>query len=191
MPAMQKRKEAKPQTAAMKAFVMHGIENVEIMEKPVPEDPGSAGAIIKITRALVCRSDTHTLVGAIGDCKNLTLRHEPGEVVYKLGRDVDGAREGRRVAVNAITPCYKGESLPGYTSQCIQMLGGWKFATTKDGVIPKYFYVTEAEAILARVPDSVCDEKGATGICGLGRTFAPCLQICGRPLRYHAGNRGN
>ncbi|MFC1956082.1 zinc-binding dehydrogenase, partial [Chloroflexota bacterium] len=69
------------------------------------------------------------------------------------------AKEGDRVAVNAITPCYKCENcLRGYTSQCTQMLGGWKFANIKDGVFAEYFHVNDAEANLAVIPDTVPDE---------------------------------
>jgi threonine dehydrogenase-like Zn-dependent dehydrogenase len=68
-------------------------------------------------------------------------------------------KEGDRVAVNAITPCYKcANCLRGYTSQCTQMLGGWKFANIKDGVFAEYFHVNDAEANLAPIPDSVPDE---------------------------------
>jgi len=143
----------------MKAFVMKGIGKVGFMEKPVPEDPGPNDAIIKTTKALVCTSDTHTVNGAIGDRKNLTLGHEAVGIVYKLGREVKAAKEGDRVAVNAITPCYKCENcLRGYTSQCTQMLGGWKFANIKDGVFAEYFHVNDAEANLAVIPDDVPDE---------------------------------
>ena len=147
-------------TKIMKAFVMHGIGKVGFMEKLIPEDPGPNGAIIKTTKALVCTSDTHTVAGAIGERENLTLGHEAVGIVYKLGREVRGIREGERVAVNAITPCYKCDNcLRGFTSQCTQMLGGWKFANIKDGVFAEYFHVNDAEANLARIPDSVADEK--------------------------------
>jgi threonine dehydrogenase-like Zn-dependent dehydrogenase len=144
----------------MHAFVMHGIGKVGFLEKPALEDPGPNGAIVKTTKALVCTSDTHTVAGAIGDRKDLTLGHEAVGIVYKLGPEVKGVREGDRVAVNAITPCYKCDNcLRGYTSQCTQMLGGWKFANIKDGVFAEYFHVNDAEANLARIPDSVPDEK--------------------------------
>ncbi|MGM0428101.1 MAG: alcohol dehydrogenase catalytic domain-containing protein [Thermodesulfobacteriota bacterium] len=102
----------------MKAFVMKGIGKVGFMEKPAPEDPGPNDAIIKTTKALVCTSDTHTVHGAIGDRKDLSLGHEAVGIVYKLGKEVKAAKEGDRVAVNAITPCYRCENcLRGYTSQ--------------------------------------------------------------------------
>src|SRR5690349_12895611 len=144
----------------MLAFVMHQIGSAGFMEKPVPQDPGPDGAIIKTTRALICTSDSHTVHGAIGERHDLTLGHEAVGIVYKLGSNVNGLREGDRVAVNAITPCYKCENcLRGFTSQCTQMLGGWKFANIKDGVFAEYFHVNEAEANLALIPKSVPDEK--------------------------------
>lgn len=147
-------------TKTMTAFVMHEVGKVGFMQKPVPEDPGPNDAIVKTTKALICTSDTHTVSGAIGSRKDLTLGHEAVGIVYKLGSEVRSVKEGDRVAVNAITPCYKCENcLRGFTSQCTQMLGGWKFANIKDGVFAEYFHVNDAEANLAPIPKSVPDEK--------------------------------
>lgn len=143
----------------MKTFVMKKIGEVGFMDKPMPRGPGPNDAIIKTTKALICTSDTHTVHGAIGERENITLGHEAVGVVYKLGSAVKGVKEGDRVAVNAITPCYKCENcLRGYTSQCQEMLGGWKFANIKDGNFAEYFEVNDAEANLALIPDSVADE---------------------------------
>jgi threonine dehydrogenase-like Zn-dependent dehydrogenase len=143
----------------MKAFVMHGIGRVGVMEKPVP-DPGPTDAIVKTTAALICTSDTHTVAGALGDRHDLTLGHEAVGVVAKLGSAVAGFKEGDRVAVNAITPCYLCENcLRGYTSQCTEMLGGWKFANVKDGNLAEYFHVNGAQANLAPIPESLSDDR--------------------------------
>jgi threonine dehydrogenase-like Zn-dependent dehydrogenase len=143
----------------MTAFVMFGLGKTGFMQKPAPEEPGPNGAIIKTTRALICTSDSHTVGGAIGDRKNLTLGHEAVGIVHKLGSEVKSVREGDRVAVNAITPRYKCiNCLRGFTSQCTEMLGGWTFANIKDGVFAEYFHVNDAEANLARIPDSVTDD---------------------------------
>jgi threonine dehydrogenase-like Zn-dependent dehydrogenase len=160
---------------------MRGIGKVGFVEKPVPLDPGVNGAIVKTTRALVCTSDTHTVKGAIGERKDLTLGHEAVGVVYRVGSEVKSVCEGERVAVNAITPCYKCTNcLRGYTSQCTQMLGGWKFANIKDGVFAEYFHVNDADANLARIPDSVPDEKAvyttdmmSTGFVGAEKANIP------------------
>ena len=41
----------------MKCFVMHGIGQVGMIEKPIPR-AGSSDAIIRTTAALICTSDT-------------------------------------------------------------------------------------------------------------------------------------
>jgi len=144
----------------MKAFVMKKIGEVGFADKPIPADPGPNDAIVKTTRALVCTSDIHTVSGGIGERSDLTLGHEAVGVVAKLGSEVKGFKEGDRVAVGAITPCFKCDNcLRSYTSQCTQMLGGWKFANIKDGVFAPYFHVNDAQANMARIPDSVPDEK--------------------------------
>ena len=146
---------------SMRAFVMKRIGEVGVMDKPIPE-PGPNDAIVKTTAALICTSDTHTVAGAIGERTNLTLGHEAVGVVYKLGSEVKGFEEGDRVAVNAIIPCYQCENcLRGYSSQCTQMLGGWKFANVKDGNMAEYFHVNNASANLARIPNNLNDEQAA------------------------------
>ncbi len=142
----------------MRAFVMKRIGEVGVMEKPVPT-PGPNDAIVRTTAALICTSDSHTVRGAIGPRENLTLGHESVGVIAALGDAVTGLRIGQRVAVNAITPCYVCENcLRGFTSQCTESLGGWKFANVKDGAMAEYFHVNQAVANLAPIPDSVPDE---------------------------------
>lgn len=168
--------------ATMKTFVMHRIGEVGFLDKPIPEDPGPNGAIVKTTRALVCTSDTHTVGGAIGDRMNLTLGHEAVGVVAKLGAAVRGVKEGDRVAVNAITPCFHCENcLRGFTSQCEQMLGGWKFANVRDGVFAPYFFVNDAEANLAPIPRAVPDEA-AVYACDMMSTGFAAAEHAAIPL---------
>jgi len=146
-------------TRTMKTFVMKGIGKVGFLQKPVPAWPEPSGAIIRTTRALICTSDTHTVAGAIGERKNLTLGHEAVGVVHEMGSEVRTVRLGDRVAVNAITPCYQCENcLRGFPSQCGGTLGGWKFANSKDGVFAEYFHVNNADANLAPIPSSVPDD---------------------------------
>jgi threonine dehydrogenase-like Zn-dependent dehydrogenase len=165
----------------MRAFVMKSVGEVGVIEKPILEDPGPNGAIIKTTKALVCTSDTHTVAGGIGERNNLTLGHEAVGIVHRLGGEVRSVREGDRVAVNAITPCYHCENcLRGYTSQCQQALGGWRFGNTKDGVLAEFFHVNDAEANLAPVPSSISDEAAvyttdmmSTGLMGAEHANIP------------------
>ncbi|MEE4273685.1 MAG: NAD(P)-dependent alcohol dehydrogenase [Thermoanaerobaculales bacterium] len=141
--------------AEMRAFVMNAIDKVGFTTKPIPE-PGPTDAVVKTTHALVCTSDVHTVSGALGERDNLTLGHEAVGRVHEVGDQVTGVRPGDRVAVNAITPCYECDNcLRGFTSQCQEMLGGWKFANIKDGVFAEYFHVNHAETNLAPVPEDV------------------------------------
>lgn len=143
----------------MKAFVMHRIGSVGLMEKPVPAI-GPNDALVRTTAALICTSDTHTVAGAIGERKDITLGHEAVGVIERLGSAVQGFKVGDRVAVNAITPCFQCENcLRGYSSQCTQMLGGWKFANVKDGNMAEFFHVNNAQANLAPIPAGLPDEK--------------------------------
>lgn len=164
----------------MKAFVMKGVGSVGFTEKPIPQ-PGPNDAVIRTTRALVCTSDTHTIKGAIGDRHDLTLGHEACGVVHRVGGEVRTVKPGDRVGVNAITPDYKCDNCQrGYTSQCDQMLGGWKFANTKDGVFAEYFHVNDADANLAPIPESIPDDTAvyasdmmSTGFMGAERADIP------------------
>lgn len=143
----------------MKAFVMKEIDKVGFMEKEIPE-PGPNEALVKTTAALVCTSDTHTASGALGERENLTLGHEAVGEVAKLGEAVKGFEKGERVVVNAITPCFQCENCQrGYTSQCEEMLGGWKYANVMDGVFAEYFIVKDAKANLVKIPKAVTNEE--------------------------------
>ncbi len=63
------------------------------------------------------------------------------------------------MAVNAITPCFQCENCQrGYSSQCGQMPGGWKFANIKDGNFAEFFHVNNAQANLTHIPDAIPDE---------------------------------
>jgi isopropanol dehydrogenase (NADP+) len=157
----------------MKAFVMHGVGKVGLVEKSIPEI-GPNDALVRTTAALICTSDVHTVGGAIGDRKNLTLGHEAVGRIERLGSAVEGFRLGQRVAVGAITPCWRCENCQrGYPSQCGQALGGWKFANTKDGNFAQYFHVNDAQANLAPIPDAIPDDAAvyacdmmSTGLVG-------------------------
>lgn len=69
---------------------------------------------------------------------------------------------GDRVAVNAVTPCWQCDNCQrGFSSQCTQPLGGYKYTAQKDGNLAEYFHVNDAQANLAPIPDDVSDEAAA------------------------------
>jgi isopropanol dehydrogenase (NADP+) len=142
----------------VKAFVMKRIGQVGFMDKPVPR-PGPNDAVVKTTRGLICTSDSHTVGGGIGERENMTLGHEAVGVVHEVGDAVEVFKPGDRVLVGAITPDWgHPASQDGYSSQSGAPLGGWKFSNTKDGVFAEYFHVNEADANMAKIPDSVSDD---------------------------------
>jgi threonine dehydrogenase-like Zn-dependent dehydrogenase len=95
----------------------------------------------------------------VGPRENLTLGHEAVGVVYEVGSNVKLFKPGDRVVVGAITPDWGDPaSQAGHSSQSGAPLGGWKFSNTKDGVFAEYFHVNEADANMARIPDTVADE---------------------------------
>lgn len=171
---------AKAEPTTMRAFVMQGLGTVALVDKPVP-DIGSADALVKTTAALVCTSDIHTVGGAIGERRGLTLGHEAVGTIEKLGSAVHGFRVGDRVLVGAITPCWRCENCQrGFPSQCGEALGGWKFANQKDGNLAELFHVNDAEANLAPIPDSIPDEVAvyacdmlSTGLVGAEHAAIP------------------
>lgn len=142
----------------MKAFVMKEIGSVGFMDKPIPR-PGPNDAVVRTTRALICTSDSHTVHGGIGPRENLTLGHEAVGVVHDVGSEVKLFQPGDRVVVGAITPDWGHTAAQdGYSSQSGAALGGWKFSNRKDGIFAEYFHVNEADANMAKIPDSVPDD---------------------------------
>ena len=164
----------------MKAFVMKEIGRVGFLDKPVPS-PGPNDAIVRTTRALICTSDSHTVGGGIGPREDLTLGHEAVGVVHEVGAEVKVFNPGDRVVVGAITPDWGSTAAQnGHSSQSGGPLGGWKFSNTKDGVFAEYFHVNDADANMARIPDSVsenmavyCCDMLSTGFMGAEKGNIP------------------
>jgi threonine dehydrogenase-like Zn-dependent dehydrogenase len=173
-------KTATASATLMKAFVMQGLGKVGIVQKEVPR-VGPDDALIRTTAALICTSDVHTVGGAIGERHNLTLGHEAVGRIEKLGSAVTGFRVGQRVTVGAITPCWRCQNCQrGFSSQCGQALGGWKFANLKDGNLAEFFHVNDAQANLAPIPDTIPDETAvytcdmmSTGLVGAEHAAIP------------------
>jgi isopropanol dehydrogenase (NADP+) len=153
----------------MKAFVMKRVGEVGFVEKDRPKC-GPLDAILRPTKGLICTSDVHTVHGAIGERKDLTLGHEIVGVVEEVGELVTRFKKGDRVAVGAITPDWGSDAAQaGHPSQSGGALGGWKFANVKDGTFAEYVHVNEADANLALIPEGVPDES-AVYVCDMMST---------------------
>jgi len=157
---------------SMRAFVIRNVGEVGIVDKPIPE-PGPEEAVVRTTAALVCTSDVHTVRGAIPVAPGSTLGHESVGVIHKLGSNLTGFAEGDRVAVNAVTPCWRCDYCQrGFSSQCGGMLGGYKYTVQMDGNMAEYFVVPAAQANLAPIPEGLPDEKAVYATDMLSTGFA-------------------
>ena len=153
-------------TSRMKAAIFVEPGRIVLDEKPVP-DPGPMDAVIRITTTTICGTDVHILKGEYPVASGLTIGHEPVGVVWKLGSQVEGFREGDRVIAGAITPsghsyaCLCGcHSQDGAgTRHGFKAMGGWRFGNTIDGAQAEYLLVPDAMANLAPVPDGLTDEQ--------------------------------
>src|SRR3954467_3042761 len=143
----------------MRAFRMTEVGRTAVVEKSIPT-PGPEEAVVKTTASLICTSDVHTVKGALPVENGRTLGHESVGVVHALGSAVSGFTEGQRVAVNAVTPCFRcGYCQRGLTSQCGGALGGYRYTAQMDGNMAEYFLVPAAAANLTPIPDDVTDEQ--------------------------------
>ncbi|RFU20676.1 NAD(P)-dependent alcohol dehydrogenase [Geodermatophilus marinus] len=146
-------------TGTMQAFVIAAVGKTAVVEKPIPR-PGPEEGVVRTTAALVCTSDVHTVKGALPVEDGRTLGHESVGVVHELGSAVHGFEEGQRVAVNAVTPCFRCSYCQrGFPSQCGGALGGYRYTAQMDGTMAEYFVVPAAAANLTPIPDEVADEQ--------------------------------
>jgi threonine dehydrogenase-like Zn-dependent dehydrogenase len=152
--------------AIMKAAVFVEPGRILLQDKPVP-DVGASDALIRITTTTICGTDVHILKGEYPVRAGLTIGHEPVGVIEKLGRDVQGYREGQRVIAGAICPSFHSyacqDGLPAQDGQShghgYKPAGGWRFGNTIDGTQAEYVLVPDAQANLAPVPDGLTDEQ--------------------------------
>jgi threonine dehydrogenase-like Zn-dependent dehydrogenase len=150
----------------MKAAVFVEPGRIELQDKPIPEI-GPNDALLRITTTTICGTDVHILKGEYPVAAGLTIGHEPVGIIEKLGRNVQGYREGQRVIAGAICPDFSsyasqdGHAAQGGGCAChgYKALGGWRFGNTIDGTQAEYVLVPDAQANLAPVPDGLSDEQ--------------------------------
>jgi threonine dehydrogenase-like Zn-dependent dehydrogenase len=150
----------------MKAAVFVEPGRIELQDKPIPEI-GPNDALLRITTTTICGTDVHILKGEYPVAAGLTIGHEPVGIIEKLGRNVQGYREGQRVIAGAICPDFSsyasqdGHAAQGGGCAChgYKALGGWRFGNTIDGTQAEYVLVPAAQANLAPVPAGLSDEQ--------------------------------
>src|SRR6188768_3712914 len=148
----------------MRAAVFERQGSIKLREVEKPR-PGVGEALIRVTLTTICGTDVHILRGEYPVKSGLIVGHEPVGVVEEVGPGVVGYERGQRVIVGAITPCGQCRAcLSGAPSQCGHMgdgyeaIGGWRFGNTINGCQAEYVLVPNAQANLAKIPDSLRDE---------------------------------
>jgi len=100
----------------MKAWVLGGPGELELVEKPVPQ-PGAAEVLVRIGATAVCGTDLEVIShgapaliqGGMPFNKNFTPGHEYMGTVVKLGPGVDEFEIGDRIAVEIHAGCGRCE----------------------------------------------------------------------------------
>ncbi len=95
----------------MKAMVLTGIREIQMVEKPIPEIINSDDVLIKIRSVGICGSDIHYYnEGRIGSQIiefPFTIGHECSGIIEKTGNSVMKLKPGDRIAVDPAMPCFK------------------------------------------------------------------------------------
>src|SRR6188508_2624625 len=148
----------------MRATVFHGVNDIRVEEVPRPH-AGAGEAVVRITLTTICGTDIHILRGEYAVKPGLIIGHEPVGIIEEIGEGVTGYKIGDRVLVGAITPCGQCRAcLSAQWAQCghgqgYEAIGGWRFGNSIDGAQAEYLLVPNAQANLAKIPDSLTDEQ--------------------------------
>lgn len=163
----------------MKAAIFRSKNNIRLEEVPIPK-AGYGEAIVKTTLTTICGTDVHIMRGEYPVADGRIIGHEAVGTIHELGPGLVGYEIGDRVLAGAVTPCgtcYFCQN--GQWAQCAgygnkwEMIGGWRFGNSMDGVQAEYFRVPYAQANLAKIPEDLTDEDvllvtdiASTGISG-------------------------
>lgn len=163
----------------MKATVFRGKDDIRLEEVPIPK-AGYGEAIVKMTMTTICGTDVHIVRGEYPVRKGRIIGHEAVGVIHELGPGLVGYEVGDRVIAGAVTPCgtcyycqnAQWSQCSGYNNEW-EMIGGWRFGNSMDGVQAEYYRVPYAQANMAKIPNELRDEDvvlctdiASTGISG-------------------------
>jgi L-iditol 2-dehydrogenase len=95
----------------MKAMVLTGLNQLKIVEKPVPVINKPDEVLVRMMSVGICGSDIHYYQeGKIGSQVvqyPFTVGHEGSGIIEKVAKSVTRIKPGDRVAVDPAMPCYK------------------------------------------------------------------------------------
>ena len=143
----------------MKALVYHGLGDIRLEDRPLPQLLDERDVIVEVTLSTICTSDLHILHGTVPRARtDVVLGHEFVGKVQAVGSGIRSLHPGDRVAANCESFC--GDCWfcrQGYINNCIQ--GGWELGCRIDGCQAAYVRVPYADMGLTRIPDAVTDRS--------------------------------
>jgi L-iditol 2-dehydrogenase len=143
------------------AAVLHGIGDLRIEERPIPE-PGPGDVLVAMRTVGICGSDVHYLThGRIGSFvveAPMVIGHESAGVVEAVGPGVAGLSPGDRVALEPGVPCRRCSACKtGRYNLCPDVRF---FATPPvDGSMARY--VVHPADFCFKLPEHVSLDEGA------------------------------
>ncbi len=141
----------------MKAVRMYKPGDLRVEDVPVPE-PKDNEALVQVMACGVCGSDIPRVNKYGAHIAPLTIGHEFAGKIVKVGKDVKEFKEGDRVTVPPLIPCYKCEwCQKGIYSLCEDYD---YFGSRRDGAMAEYVAVPEPNML--KLPDNVGYVDGAT-----------------------------
>ena len=160
-PGRGARSEQSGTATATRAAVLHGVHDLRIERRDVPE-PGDHQVLVRVRTVGVCGSDVHYYEhGRIGPFvvrDPLVLGHEASGVVVGRGAAAGRHAIGTRVAIEPGVPCGRcGQCRRGRYNLCAQV----RFLATPpvDGAFTELIAIDEDFA--HPVPDTLSDEAAA------------------------------
>ena len=89
-----------------KAVVVEGkVKKVFVQIIPKPKITNPLDAIVRVTTAAICGTDTHIYDGRLGAESPLIMGHEIIGIVEEAGPGVTHLKQGNRVVITALTSC--------------------------------------------------------------------------------------
>lgn len=140
----------------MKAYVLHGINDLRLEEVKTPK-PGAHEVLVKVRAAGICGSDIPRIFQNGTYSFPLIPGHEFAGEVCELGEMVDERWQGKRVGVFPLIPCHN--CVPCQKRQ-YEMCRSYRYLGSRtDGGFAEFVVVPENN--LLELPDKVSMEQAA------------------------------
>lgn len=147
----------------MKAMMLTGIREMEMMEVATPAILNNRDVLIKMKTLGVCGSDIHYYVsGKIGSQVvnyPFTVGHEGAGEVEAIGKDVTMVKPGDRIAIEPAMPCWECDQCKAgrpHTCRKLRFLG---CPGQAEGSLSEYIVMPETSCF--KIPDQMSYDEAA------------------------------